>query len=96
MDRRVQHHGPSDGHYSWEISLCDCIVMVSSGAGESNHLLELGKMQGELLKGKSGTIVSEEGLHNDTQVAGHQLVLFLGFQGLMSHQMRLEFDVDVA
>ena len=68
MDRDMKHRGQGNGHDCLNVPFSNGVVMMCSRAGKSDHLLEFGKLQGELvLGGKCCTIVSQKGLHDDPQ-----------------------------
>ena len=67
----MQHHGPGDVHDGLNISFCEGTMTMHSSASKLDHLFKHCNLQGEILRGGSGTIVSEERMHDDPQVSGH-------------------------
>ena len=95
MDSRVKHHSSSNSHDGLDAALSLTVVMMSSSTSEPDDLSKLCKLRSELLGSEDGSVVSQEGLNNDSKIAAHQLIVFLCFQGLMGVEMSLQLDVNV-
>jgi hypothetical protein len=96
VDCSMKEHGASDRHHSLNGTFSNTIVMVGSNASESNDLSELSKVSTIFAWGEGTSIVTQILLHNDSEISTVAFILFLCVDGLVSIQMNLMGDEDVA
>ena len=96
VDGGMEHHSSSHSHDGPDIPLCHSIVMMSTNTCKADDLFKLGQFLSKGCRGEGATIVSKEGLGDNTMVAAEGLELVFGTEGLMAVQVSLEDSVHKA
>ena len=95
MDGRMKHHSAGHGHDHLDGSFHSAIVMVSTGARESDDLGKIVKFGCKSRRGESRTIICQVRLEHDSVISAHELKIIFCIDCLMRVQTCLELDVDI-
>jgi hypothetical protein len=95
VNSRMKHHSSSNRHDGLDAALSLTVVVMSASTSEPDDLSKLCKLRSELLGSEGRSVVGEKGLGNDSEISTHQLIAFLGLQGFMGVEVRLELDMNV-
>ena len=69
MNGRMKHHCPGNCHDGLYVAFGNSIVMMGSCNRKSNDLCQLGKLRREFFGSEGRSIISQERLCNDSQIA---------------------------